>query len=83
MIVLDCDNTLWGGVVGEVGLDGIELGPDGAGRSFQLFQQYLKTLEKRGFLLAVASRNEQRDVQEVFEKHPGMILRPKDIAAWR
>ena len=57
--------------------------PTEPGRSFQLFQQYLKTLERRGFLLAVASRNEHRDVQEVFEKHPGMILRPKDIAAWR
>ncbi len=83
VIVLDCDNTLWGGVVGEVGLDGIQLGPDGPGRSFQLFQQYLKTLEARGVLLVVASRNEYRDVREVFEKHPAMILRPKDIAAWR
>jgi FkbH-like protein len=83
VIALDCDNTLWGGIVGEVGLDGIQLGPDGAGRSFQLFQRYLKRLQARGFLLVVASRNEPHDVREVFEKHPEMILRPDDVAAWR
>ncbi len=83
VIALDCDNTLWGGVVGEVGLEGIQLGPDGSGRSFQLFQRYLKGLKDRGILLAVASRNEDRDVREVFEKHPEMILRADDIAAWR
>jgi FkbH-like protein len=83
VIVLDCDNTLWGGIVGEVGLEGIHLGSDGPGRSFQLFQRYLKKLQARGFLLVVASRNEQNDVREVFEKHPEMVLRPDDIAAWR
>jgi FkbH-like protein len=83
VIALDCDNTLWGEVVGEVGLDGIELGPDGRGRSFQLFQRALLRLKQRGLLLAVVSRNEERDVREVFEKHPGMVLRPEDIAAWR
>jgi FkbH-like protein len=83
VIAVDCDNTLWGGVVGEVGLEGIQLGPDGPGRSFQLFQRYLKRLQARGFLLVVASRNEQHDVREVFENHPEMVLRPDDIAAWR
>jgi FkbH-like protein len=83
VIALDCDNTLWGGVVGEIGLDGIQLGPDGPGRSFQLFQRYLKGLQARGVLLVVASRNEPSDVREVFEKHPEMILRPDDIASWR
>jgi FkbH-like protein len=83
VIALDCDNTLWGGIVGEVGLDGIQLGADGPGRSFQLFQRYLKRLQARGFLLVVASRNEPHDVREVFEKHPEMVLRPDDIAAWR
>jgi FkbH-like protein len=83
VILLDCDNTLWGGVVGEVGLKGIQLGPDGAGRSFQMLQRYLKRLEARGILLAVVSKNELSDVLEVFEKHPAMILRSNDIVAWR
>ena len=82
VIAIDCDNTLWGGVVGEVGSEGIQLGPDGPGRSFQLFQHYLKHLKNRGILLAVVSRNEERDVLDVFENHPEMILRPNDIAAW-
>ncbi len=71
VVAVDCDNTLWGGVVGEVGIDGITIGPDGPGRSFQLFQQYLKELKNRGILLAVVSRNEERDVLEVFESIPG------------
>jgi FkbH-like protein len=83
VIALDCDNTLWGGIVGEVGLEGIQLGPDGEGRSFQLFQRYLKRLQKRGFLLVVASKNEPHDVRDVFENHPEMVLRPDDIVAWR
>ena len=82
VIAVDCDNTLWGGVVGEVGPEGIQLGPDGPGRSFQLFQHYLKHLKNRGILLAVVSRNEERDVLDVFENHPEMILRPDDIATW-
>jgi FkbH-like protein len=83
VIAVDCDNTLWGGVVGEVGLDGLELGSDGPGRSFQLFQRYLKRLKDRGTLLVVVSRNEERDVREVFAKHPEMVLGLDDIAAWR
>jgi FkbH-like protein len=83
VLALDCDNTLWGGVVGEVGMEGIELGSDGPGRSFQLFQRHVKSLKDRGILLVVASKNEERDVREVFERHPEMILRPEDIAAWR
>jgi FkbH-like protein len=83
VIVLDCDNTLWGGVVGEAGIDGIELSSDGRGRSFQLFQRYVKRLQSRGILLAVASRNELRDVRDVFENHPEMVLRADDISAWR
>ncbi|HEY7387148.1 MAG TPA: HAD-IIIC family phosphatase [Bryobacteraceae bacterium] len=83
VIAVDCDNTLWGSVVGEVGMEGIQLGPDGAGRSFQLFQQRLKQLKERGLLLVVVSKNEENDVLRVFESHPEMILRPDDIAAWR
>ena len=83
MLALDCDNTLWGGVVGEVGPDHLELGPDGRGRSFQLFQQRIKQLKDRGLLLVVVSRNEESDVRNMFESHPGMILKASDIAGWR
>jgi FkbH-like protein len=83
VIAVDCDDTLWGGVLGEVGLDGIKLGSDGAGRGFQLFQRRLKQLKERGLLLVVVSKNEEDDVLRVFQNHPEMILRADDIAAWR
>ena len=83
VIALDCDGTLWGGVVAEDGPDGIELGPDGRGRGYQLFQKALLRLKERGVLLALVSRNEEVDVWEVFDHHPGMVLARRDIAAWR
>ncbi|HEY0581577.1 MAG TPA: HAD-IIIC family phosphatase, partial [Chloroflexota bacterium] len=83
VIALDCDNTLWGGIVGEVGLEGILLGPDGAGRAFVLLQRALKQLQQAGVLLVVVSRNEDHDVRRVFAEHPEMVLRLSDIAAWR
>jgi len=82
VIAVDCDNTLWGGVIGESRLDEISLASDGVGRSFQLFQKYLKQLKDRGLLLTVVSRNEEADVQRVFREHPGMVLRGEDITAW-
>lgn len=83
VIAVDCDNTLWGGVVGEVGLAGIKLGSDGGGRGFHLFQRYLKNLKERGLLLLIVSLNEEADVRNVFDNHPEMVLRTDDIAAWR
>jgi FkbH-like protein len=83
VVALDCDNTLWGGVVGEVGLEELELDADGPGRSFQLFQQYLKRLKDRGLLLVVVSKNEEHDVRAVFADHPEMVLHTEDIAAWK
>ena len=83
VIAVDCDNTLWGGILGEVGPDGIEVGDDGRGHAFRLFQQQLKRIQEKGVLLAVVSRNAEAEVREVFEQHPGMVLRPDDIAAWR
>ncbi len=83
VIALDCDNTLWGGVIGEVGFEGVDLSSDGPGRSYQLFQGYLKSLKERGLLLVVVSRNEEKEVREMFEHQPGMVLRPDDIAAWQ
>lgn len=83
VVALDCDGTLWGGVVAEDGLSGLELGPEGRGRGYQLFQRQLLRLKERGLLLALVSRNEEADVWEVFDNHPGMILKRQDIAAWR
>jgi FkbH-like protein len=81
VLVLDCDNTLWGGVIGEDGLTGIVLGQDGTGRAFQDFQRAVKRLATSGILLALASKNTEPDVWQVFEKHSGMILKRDDIMA--
>jgi FkbH-like protein len=82
-LALDCDGTLWGGVIAEDGFDRIEIGPDGPGRSFQQFQRGLLRLKQKGVLLAVVSRNTEQDVFDVFDQHPGMVLKRSDIAAWR
>jgi len=79
-LVLDLDNTLWGGVIGEDGLDGIVLGGDGAGEAFLAFQEYCLALKERGVILAVASKNNEADAREVFERHPDMRLRLEDFA---
>lgn len=81
--VLDLDNTLWGGVIGDDGLGGIRLGQGNAeGEAYLEFQAYLKTLRERGILLAVCSKNRHETAAEVFEKHPEMILRASDIACF-
>ncbi len=79
-VVLDLDNTLWGGVIGDDGLEGIELGELGAGPAFTALQYWLKNLRERGVLLAVCSKNHEDTAKEVFEKHPDMVLRMSDIA---
>ncbi len=83
VLVLDCDNTLWGGVVGEDGIAGLTLGQDGKGAAFVDFQCAIKSLAERGTVLAIASKNDENDVWSVFDKHPNMILKRDDIAAWR
>jgi len=80
-IVLDLDNTLWGGIVGEDGLEGIKLGPTPEGRPFLEFQKYLLSLFDRGVILAINSKNNPGDVKEVFEKHPNMILKEEHFAS--
>jgi len=80
-IVLDLDNTLWGGVVGEEGLEGIKLGPTPEGRPFLEFQKFLLALFNRGVILAINSKNNPDDVKEVFEKHPHMILKEENFAS--
>lgn len=81
-VVLDLDNTLWGGVVGEDGLAGIQLGDDFPGLAYRSFQQYLLRLKHKGVLLAVASKNNPADALEVFDKHDAMMLSRSDIAVF-
>jgi FkbH-like protein len=83
VLALDCDNTLWGGVVGEDGMDGIQLGEDAAGRGFLALQSKILELKQRGILLALVSKNFEDDVWDVIENHPRMLLRRKDFAAAR
>ena len=74
-LVLDLDNTLWGGVIGDDGLGGIRLGQgDPESESFVAFQRYVKGLRERGVILAVCSKNTDSIAREVFEKHPEMVL---------
>lgn len=79
-VVLDLDNTLWGGVIGDDGLSGIQIGELGTGHAFSDFQEWLKQLKNRGILLTVCSKNEEATAKEPFEKHPEMVLRPEDFS---
>ncbi len=83
VLVLDCDNTLWGGVVGEVGLSGLALGQDGLGKAFQDFQRAAQDLGRTGVLLAIVSKNNEEDVWEVFDQHAGMVLSREDLVAFK
>lgn len=82
-LVVDLDNTLWGGVIGEDGLAGIRLGTEYPGAAFQAVQRALLDLYRRGILLAICSKNNPEDALEALEKHPGMILKPSHFAAIR
>jgi len=84
LLVLDLDNTLWGGVVADDGLDGIEIGDTSPrGEAFKAFQKYILSLKDRGTLLAVCSKNDHATAAEVFSKHPEMILRMEDFVAFK
>lgn len=82
-LVLDADNTLWGGVVGEDGMSGIKLGATYPGSAFLEFQHQVVSLFHRGVLIALCSRNNEDDVWEVVDRHPDMVLRRTHISAWR
>ncbi|GAB6094273.1 hypothetical protein JCM14469_05250 [Desulfatiferula olefinivorans] len=84
MLIVDCDNTLWGGVVGELGLDGIGLSRTSAeGRIYTDVQWIIKSLVKRGVVLGLCSRNDEDLVAEVFRKQPSMVLSEDDVAVRR
>ena len=82
-LVLDLDNTLWGGVIGEDGLEGIQLSLGGEGAAFIAFQQVILDLYNRGVILAINSANNHKDAMQVIETHPNMILKPHHFAAYR
>lgn len=82
-IVLDLDNTLWGGVLGEDGISGIKIGGDYPGKAFAFFQKSLLELSKVGVILTVCSKNNEADVLEAWEKNPFMVLKKEHFAAYR
>jgi FkbH-like protein len=83
VIVLDADNTLWGGIIGEDGMDGIALGPDYPGNTFVSFQRRLLDYQQRGFILALCSKNNPSDLDQVLREHPHQLLRNEHFAAIR
>ncbi len=82
-IVLDLDNTLWGGVLGEDGISGIKIGGDYPGKAFAFFQKSLLQLSKSGVILTVCSKNNEADVLEAWGKNPFMVLKKEHFAAYR
>ena len=83
-LILDLDNTLWGGVIGDDGLEGIQLGHGlGIGKAFTEFQMWVKKLKQRGIIICIASKNNEETAKEPFEKHPDMVLKLDDIAVFQ
>lgn len=83
VLVCDLDGTLWGGILGEDGPSGIALGEDGVGKCYRDLQRQIKTLLENGVLLALISKNNRTEVNDVFTGHPMMILQPEDFVATR
>ena len=84
LLVLDLDDTMWGGIVGDVGWENLRLGGhDGTGEAFVDFQRAVKGLTRRGIVLAVVSKNEEATALEAIRKHPEMVVREEDLVAWR
>ena len=83
ILLLDCDNTLWGGVLGEDGFQNITIGTDGIGLAFLDFQKTIKYLKNRGILLGLVSKNDENDVKKVLKEHSSMILKNSDITTFK
>lgn len=79
VLAIDCDNTIWGGVIGESDLRSLELGQDGRGLVFQDIQKEIVKLVNEGVLLVLLSKNNFKDVMTVFSKHNGMIIKKKHV----
>jgi len=82
-LVLDLDNTLWGGILGEDGIDGIQIGNTYPGSAFLDFQNNLLELSKNGVILTVCSKNNEQDVVEAWSKNPFLQIKKEQLAAWR
>ena len=81
-VILDLDNTLWGGVIGDDGIENIQIGQLGIGKAFTEFQYWIKKLRQRGIIVAICSKNTESIAKEPFEKHPDMVLKLDDIAVF-
>jgi FkbH-like protein len=81
-LILDLDNTVWGGVIGDDGMENIQIGELGMGHAFDRLQTWAKELKHRGIILAVCSKNELATAKRPFQEHPDMILRLEDIAVF-
>ena len=83
VLVLDLDNTLWGGLAGEADHTPVLLSEDHSGLAYKNLQRVIKLMQEQGVLLAIASKNNEEDAMEILEHHPHMLLRPEDFAARR
>jgi len=81
-LILDLDNTIWGGIIGDDGIENIEIGNLGIGKAFTEFQYWIKKLKNRGIILAVCSKNKESVAKEPFDKHPDMVLHIDDFAVF-
>lgn len=79
-LILDLDNTTWGGIIGDDGLENIQVGSLGIGKAFTKLQKWAKLLKERGVILAICSKNTEEVAKEPFEKHSEMVLRLEDIS---
>ena len=81
-LILDLDNTTWGGIVGDDGVENIKIGDLGIGKAFSKLQTWAKALKERGVILCICSKNDEANAKEPFEKHPDMVLRLDDISVF-
>ena len=82
-VILDLDNTTWGGIIGDDGIENIQIGSLGIGKAFSEFQYWIKKLKNRGIIVAVCSKNTESVAKEPFENHPDMVLRMADISVFK
>ena len=81
-LILDLDNTIWGGIIGDDGLEGIQIGNLGIGKAFTAFQTWAKELNRRGIIICICSKNNEEIAKEPFLSHPEMILKLEDISVF-
>lgn len=82
-LILDLDNTLWGGIVGEDGVHGIKIGGDYPGSAYELFQQYILELQRQGVILALCSKNNESDIKQVWQENKNNLITEQHLSAWR